>query len=218
VKESCSITIEVHGDWALFNQPCFRSERISHLIPSHSAAVGIFRGVLGHKAIDWEVSRLELLSEPTYHPMLINELSFDSTPLDRPVCVETARTQRNNVFLRNYRCRLTARFTLSSLAEANDNIIKFERMMSDRLRNGVERRHVYLGIKECKAHIEIAEGPVEPINITSNFGLMFYDVDWKDPSHPYYFAPMQMVNGIANYPSWPDVRKLGVKRDMRVSA
>jgi hypothetical protein len=104
---------------------------------------------------------------------------------------------------------------LTSSAEADDNIPKFEEMTRSRLRLGVERRHIYFGTKECKAHVKVAEGPAQPIDFTSDFGLMFYDVDWEDPEQPYYFAPITMEHGVVKYPSWKEVRALGIKRLIR---
>jgi CRISPR-associated protein Cas5d len=218
VEQSGFVTIEAWGDYACFNQPSNRSERISSIIPSHSAAVGILRGINGHRAIDWQVHELTLLSTPAYQPIMSNELSFKSTPIDRPLDHKAQHTQRTTVFLRNYRCRIKACFTLSRDAESNDTIPKFEQMTLSRLRNGVERRHIYFGIKECKAHVALAEGDATPVSITESFGLMFYDVDYDDPAQPFYFAPLSIVNGLVKYPSWAEVKSFGVKRALRRSA
>ena len=210
--------IHAYGPYALFNQPAFRSERISSLVPSHSAAVALPRGICGHKALDWIVLSLTLQSKPMFHPMLHNELNFDSNSPNKPIFIEEARTQRTSVYLRDYDCIIEAQFKLSSKAGPEDNIPKFDQMFRDRLRMGVERRRIYFGTSECKCYLEAAEGPATPVDIDSDFGLMFYDVDWDDPETPYYFAPLTMVHGVVRYPSWDVVRKMGIMRLNRRSA
>ena len=118
---------------------------------------------------------------------------------------------------------------------------KLEDMLNRRLRNGHFWRQPYLGMRELIANVEPVKGFgeglvfINPDKTTSvipypdvclythdnglktvdhneDLGLSFYGIDWDDPSHPHYFYPMTVEHGLLKYPTWDEVRALGISR------
>lgn len=109
---------------------------------------------------------------------------------------------------------------------------KHQDMLRRRLRNGHYWRQPYFGLRELPAMVEQVkrfddllypsdtqlvehENGLKTADYSASLGLTFYGVDWVDPAHPYYFAPLEVRRGIATYPTWDDVRRLGIRREGR---
>lgn len=209
--------IEASGPWALWTPPSFRAERYSQLVGSHDAMAGLLRGVLGHRAMNWTIHSVHILSEPRYLGLTQNELKFDGAgPYERDA---RQHTQRRNTYLRDVRYLIEASIALSRHADSGDSIEKFDSMFGERLRKGKQRRQTYFGIRECMALVEPWEGPLPTaIDLTQELGVCYYGTDFEDPETPQYFAPLSVVNGVVHYPSWDHVRGLGIARRTQRSA
>jgi len=204
--------VKVTADWALWTPPSFRAERYSQIVGSHDAWVGVLRGILGHKAMLWTVHAVHVIAEPRYLGLTQNELKFNgSGPYDR----ETQHTQRRTTFLRDVHYVIEASIGLSPSAGPDDSVAKFNSMFGERARKGKSRRQTYLGTRECMALVELHEGPIpQAIDLTQDLGVCFYGTDFYDPQHrePQYFAPLAIEQGVVYYPTWDEVRALGIMR------
>src|SRR5262249_52646517 len=119
---------------------------------------------------------------------------------------------RRNTYLRNYELGITAYIELSPKAEPGvDTLDKYNAMFTQRMRNGQQWRQMYFGIRECMATLELHNGPLPPaVPLTQHLGISYYGMDFDDAEPPRYFAPLDMVDGVVEYPSWRQVRALGI--------
>ncbi len=115
---------------------------------------------------------------------------------------------------------------------------KLNNMLHSRLRNGHFWRQPYLGMSSLTAQIEPvasfsdltypevrSDGQRVPMpmythanglrtaDYDADLGLSFYGIDWNDPKRYFYFAPMQVRHGVLKYPTWDEVRALGIRRE-----
>ena len=61
------ITIEVWGDFAAFNAPYSKVERLTYPFPTPSAARGIFSAIyLKKREFRWQINRIEVLNPIRY--------------------------------------------------------------------------------------------------------------------------------------------------------
>jgi len=208
--------IRASGPFAMWTPPAFRSERHSQIIGSHDAGVGLFRGIMGHLAVNWFVTEVHILAEPRYIIITQNELKFNGPG---PYTHEKQHTQRTNVYLRNVDYLFIGHMELSSNANPpEDTIPKFDKMFAERAKRGRQRRQVYFGIRECMALVELHEGPLpKAIDLTQDLGLSYFGTDFTDPRQPQYFAPLQVKRGVVHYPSWEEVKKWGIMKVKEVA-
>src|SRR5674536_52936 len=73
--------LEVWGDFACFTRPEMKVERFSYPLPTPSAARGIFDAIYCKPSRDglssefrWQVTKIELLSQPKYISLRRNEV------------------------------------------------------------------------------------------------------------------------------------------------
>jgi CRISPR-associated protein Cas5 subtype I-C len=190
------------------------SDQTSNLVPAHAGGVGAMRGILGKAAMRWRVHEIHLLREPTRLSVCQNELRSFDAPLGYSVSYEEQRTQRRTGYLRNVEILVQASIYPSASAREDDTQFKFEEMFLRRARSGQWFRKPYLGRRECGAYFELIEGALPPpVDKSVDYGLAYYDTDY-DGDGKMYFAPLRMENGIVRYPSWTDVRKLGICRSI----
>lgn len=99
-----------------------------------------------------------------------------------------------------------------------------------RLKNGHHWRTPYLGMREFSANVELVksfadldypedvalvehEDGLRAVDYSADLGISFYGIDYDDkPAMPYYFAPLSVVRGVVRYPTWQEVRSLGIRR------
>ena len=69
------ITIEVWGDFAAFNAPYSKVERLTYPFPTPSAARGIFSAIyMKPKEFRWQINRIEVLNPIRYISFKRNEV------------------------------------------------------------------------------------------------------------------------------------------------
>lgn len=225
--ESQNYWVRVSGRLACWTPPEFRAERISALLPSHDAWVGLMRTILGHKEFRWVIPEVRLLFKPEYFSVTSNEVKFNGIHsldvYDRPLFVGhhneprggksafkfAQQTPRTTMFLRNPDYLLRVR-----VAGHPEAVLKNEAMFLRRMENGQQWGQPCLGLRELMADVELVQDPKElkPQDITQDCGIIFYGTDWESTGSPQYFTHLQVVNGVAHYPSWEDVRQTGYQR------
>lgn len=198
------LTLEVWGDLACFTRPELKVERLSYPCPTPSAARGIFDAIFS-KAIEfrWQVTRIELLSEPSFVALRRNETKEKANvaaisswlggkgevePIyadgDRELLGtdEKGRTQRQTIALRNPRYRLTAE--IRPWPGFEDRQAALEAQFLRRAEKGKCFYQPFLGCREFVAFFRPAmpERPLErtpdppPVDLDLDIGLMLYDV------------------------------------------
>lgn len=207
--------IEVSGEFASFNRPEMKVERLSYDLITPSAARAMFEAILWKPAIRWQIERIEVLNPVKWISLRRNEVGHRIAMRN----VETAmreghgqlglyvdedRQQRAGLFLRNVRYRLHARFELTARAEAHDTPAKFASMFRRRAFAGQCVNQPYLGCREFSAQFRLVEDLAkedQPIEWTNDLGFMLYDLDYSDAESPRpLFFRAKIEHGVLQVP------------------
>lgn len=218
-KESQQYWTRWWGEMAYWGGITMGPSRTSMTFPSHGGAEGMLRRILGKWEIRWNIHEIRIIKMS--HSMAVASNEIKSFQGIRPVNVDGRTTQRNTVYLCDVEYAIRGSMVLTKFADpTEDPIRKFEEMFMRRASMGqFHKRKPCLGTSECPAEYElmIPNQPIPPaLDITEDYGLVYFDRDWgvaSDPDDdPYYFAPMKAEKGVVLYPSWDEVRKLGISR------
>lgn len=224
MKQSREFWTDWSGEMAFWGGVSTGPTRNSQMFPSHAAMDGTIRQILGKMAIQWVTHEVRLLGMSHRLPVTTNDLkSFQSAPLTKgrlsvpsPIAnVGSRHTQRTTVYLRNVHIAVRSSFVLTPKAGPGDTVVKFEEMFLRRAEKGQYANRPYFGTEECGAEYELITDPSKipaPLDITEDFGICYFDTDWVDPTCPMYFAPMRVQHGVILYPTWDEVRKLGIAK------
>ena len=102
--------LEVSGDYACFTRPEMKVERVSYDVITPSAARGVFTAIFWKPAINWRITRVEVLNPIRWTTIRRNEVSAVASPRSDGILVEDVRQQRAGLILRDVRYRLYAEF------------------------------------------------------------------------------------------------------------
>ena len=114
--------LEVSGDYACFTRPEMKVERVSYDVITPSAARGIFTSIFWKPAINWRVTRIEVLNPIRWTTIRRNEVSAVASPRSEGIFVEDARQQRAGLILRDVRYRLFAEFDYVQLGKRSPSV------------------------------------------------------------------------------------------------
>jgi CRISPR-associated protein Cas5d len=212
--------LEVNGDFACFTRPEMKAERVSYDIITPSAARAVFESVLWKPAISWHVESIEVLSPIRWTTIRRNEVGSKvsaanvKSAMQRGVgvvalYVEEERQQRASLLLRDVRYRLTASFSMTAKAGAEENPRKFAGMFERRAANGQCINQPYLGCREFACDFRLVDPRAEPAEIPEEFhgakdlGWMLYDLDFSNAADPQpRFFHAHMKDGVVKVPAW----------------
>ena len=102
--------LEVSGDYACFTRPEMKVERVSYDVITPSAARGIFSAIFWKPAINWRITRIEVMNPIRWTSVRRNEVSAVASTRSDGIFIEDARQQRAGLLLRDVRYRLFAEF------------------------------------------------------------------------------------------------------------
>ena len=186
--------LEIWGELACFTRPEMKVERFSYPVMTPSAARAVYEAIYWKPQFRWQVTRIEVLSEPRYIALRRNEVK-GKVPSDRtigqwrsgkvepqPLWADggdeaTGRTQRQTMALKDVQYRLHA--TVRPWPEHADNLPAFEAQFRRRAARGQCIYPPYLGCREFPAYFRLVEDnkpkpPARPLDL--DLGLMLYDV------------------------------------------
>lgn len=213
--------LEVRADFACFTRPELKVERVSYPIITPSAARAVFAAILWKPAITWKIQKIEILKPIKWINIRRNEVKSKMSHRSAGLYIESDRTQRTGMLLRDVAYRIHADFVMTKSAGENDCYGKFKEMFIRRARKGQCIYQPYLGCREFSCDFRLIEDVAQepmPENIHQDFGLMLYDMNYHNPdnmpnfnekniSPMFYFA--KAVNGVV----WvPDVDSEEVKQ------
>lgn len=220
--------IEVWGELACFTRPEMKVERVSYDVITPSAARAIFSAILWKPAIRWRIDRIDVLAPIRWINIRRNEVSAVGSK--DPIIVETNRTQRAALMLRDVRYRLHAHFdfippeerpkvlnetpewlrpddpVFTREAGPDECAAKYAAMFERRASKGQCFIRPYLGCRECAAEFRLVRDlSAEPAPIAEDrdLGFMLYDLDYSDPNdiQPMFYRPM-MQQGVIRVPAY----------------
>lgn len=169
------ITVDVWGDFACFTRPESKVERLSYPFPTPSAARGVLSAIYS-KPVEfyWQVRKIEVLNPIKYISVKRNEVKKKVGK--NPIFVEDndCRTQRNSVFLKDVRYRITAEPVKRD--SFNGSSQQLYEQAERRIKSGKCFFQPYLGTRECVCYFEEPDETLKPISESMDIGLMVYDV------------------------------------------
>lgn len=188
-KEFC---LEVWGDMACFTRPELKVERVSYDVITPSAARAIFDAIFWKPAIRWEITKIEVLNPIKWTSVRRNEVGTVGSLRSSTIYIEEKRQQRNSLLLKDVRYRIYAKLVFIPLSQRKDtkredatdeNPGKYNAMFERRANKGQCFNQPYLGTREFSAAFKLItnfEGLQEPISEDKDFGIMLYDMDFKN--------------------------------------
>lgn len=207
--------LEVSGEFACFTRPEMKVERVSYDVITPSAARAIFEAILWKPAIQWQVTKIEVLNPVKWMNLRRNEVgSIVSARTAQTamkvgsgnlgIYVEEERQQRAGLFLKDVRYRLHAEFTMTPQAGEADSPAKYAEMFKRRAVKGQCFNQPYLGCREFSCDFALVEHDsqeVEAISENRDLGWMLYDLDYSNPKSPMpLFFKANMVDGVVRIP------------------
>jgi|SRR5665213_1045424 len=235
-------TLEVWGELACFTRPEMKVERFSYPVITPSAARGIFdaiywegvrenKGAVVRPYFHWQLSRIEVLSQPKYVALRRNEVK-DKGPSEAEVsrwaegraepeplwadgneAKDKGRTQRQTMALKDVRYRLHAH--IEPKREFLGDAVKFNEIFSRRAVKGQCFQQPYFGCREFPAYFKPTEARQAPVPWDADLGWMVYDVFDLAQQTVVGTSPFislfqaQVKGGVLNVPHYTDpaVRK-----------
>lgn len=223
-KEFC---LEVWGPYACFTRPELKVERVSYDVITPSAARAIFESVFWKPAIQWQVTKIEVLNPIKWVNIRRNEVGAVASK--NPIFIEEKRQQKNCLLLQDVRYRIWAKLIFIpqwkrtesknqlidneevELLRKDENPGKYNAMFERRASKGQCFNQPYLGTRECVASFRLVDTINEtlstPISENRELGIMLYDMDfkeknadgdWKKADATFYRAKME--NGVIIVP------------------
>jgi len=209
--------LEVWGEIACFTRPEFKVERVSYDVITPSAARNIFQSIFWKPAIQWEITRIEVINPIRHISIRRNEVgAIGSAKSDaKPIIATEKRQQKNTLMLRDVRYRIYARMVYIPPQNrkgenihkpgSDENPVKYQQMFERRASKGQCFNTPYLGTRECSAFFELlpdnAKYGIDLLQESRDFGIMLYDMDFSDPDNitPMFYHA-KMVNGVIEVP------------------
>ena len=217
-KEYC---LQVCGDFACFTRPELKVERVSYDVITPSAARAIFQALFWKPAIQWQVTRIEVLNPIKFFSVQRNEVKVKMSKT--PILIEEARTQRASYILRDVAYRIFARMifipvekrTGACLQESlrrrqegkaqDENPKKYQEIFERRARQGQFFTPPYLGCREfsCTRVEWIPNASYgNGIPDSRDLGIMLYDLDFSSDAQspvPLFFRA-KLEHGVIQVP------------------
>jgi CRISPR-associated protein Cas5d len=222
-KEKMKIfCLEVAGDFACFNRPEMKVERVSYDVITPSAARAVFESILWKPAIRWQVTKIEVLKPIEWISLRRNEVgAIASSP--QGLYIEETRQQRAGLFLRDVSYRIHAGFEMCDSSGHKQNFpylvkhpindpdeqraadevntpAKFWNMFERRASKGQCVNQPYLGCREFAASFRLIKdfaSEASPIAESRDLGWMLYDMDYANLASPNpRFFRAELKNGI----------------------
>ncbi len=209
--------LEVWGDLACFTRPEFKVERVSYDVITPSAARNIFQSIFWKPAIQWRITRIEVLNPIKHFSIRRNEVgAIGGGKADAsPIIAADKRQQKNSLMLRDVRYRIYAvmeyvpvrdrKGEQKHAPDANENPAKYQSMFERRASKGQCFNMPYLGTRECSAYFSLlpdnSKNGEDLLQESIDFGIMLYDLDFSNPSNiiPMFYRA-KMNNGVIEVP------------------
>jgi CRISPR-associated protein Cas5d len=192
---SYGIKLLVWGDYASFNRPEMKVERVSYDVITPSAARGILEAIYWKPEMRWVVNKLHVLKPIRFTHVRRNELDC-KIPIknivsamkkgegDLGIAVEDHRQQRAAMILKEVRYGIEAYLEVLKPELKDGNPIdspeaKHLRQFKDRAKKGEYFHHPYLGTREFPANIELVEEFLEcdeSLRGEIDLGYMLHDI------------------------------------------
>jgi CRISPR-associated protein Cas5d len=200
------IKLEVWGDFASFNRPEMKVERVTYDVMTPSAARGVLEAIYWKPQMRWVIDEIRVLRPVRFTNVRRNEINTKvavkgasgveraakgkSAILGLPVDDPSVRAQRAAIVLRDVHYGIAAHVEVLDPTDENgvvlkDPAAKHQEMFRRRAGQGQYFHHPYLGCREFPADFALVEEfPVCPDELRGPrpLGLMLRDIEFvPDP-------------------------------------
>ena len=215
--------MEVWGPMACFTRPELKVERVSYDVITPSAARAIFEAIFWKPAIQWQVTKIEVLNPIKWTTIRRNEVGAVASK--NPIFIEDKRQHKNTLLLQDVRYRIWAKLEFipqwkreksknpridseeAEFLRKDENPGKYNAMFERRASKGQCFNQPYLGTREFSASFRLVNPETEtldaPISESRDLGIMLYDMDFEGnlqkPDAIFYHAKME--NGVILVPN-----------------
>lgn len=201
------VKLEVWGEYASFNRPEMKVERVSYEFMTPGAARGILEAIYWKPQMRWVVDRIHVLSPIRFTQIRRNELdqkipakNVDTIMKKKKgslgIFVEEHRQQRAARILKDVRYGIEAYLEVLTPEERNGDVLehpeaKHLEAFKRRASKGQFFHHPYLGCREFPAHFRLLRDdeafPPVPSELQGEhyFGYVLWDIEFAaDPEGP----------------------------------
>ncbi len=171
------IQIEVWGDFAAFNRPEMKVERVSYDVMTPSAARGLLEAIYWKPQMRWVIDRIHVLRPIRFAQIRRNEIS-SKIPIrgkagvasamrtaegSLGIAMESQRQQRAAMILRDVCYGIAAHVEITGPTRAETGPLakpeaKHLEMFKRRASRGQYFHHPYLGVREFPAEFKLVDG------------------------------------------------------------
>lgn len=211
-----SVSLEVWGDYASFNRPELKTERVSYDVMTPSAARGLLESIYWHPGLRWVIDRIRVCAPIRFTSLRRNEVKSTASAKSARTAMERGEgelyivtsqdiQQRASLLLRDVRYVIDAHFDMTDQASASDNAGKFQDIIKRRIRRGQFYSQPYFGCREFPAQFQFCEEPPPcPAELKGvrDLGYMLWDLDYSDPKNivPLFFRA-KLHEGVLEVPA-----------------
>jgi len=191
------IKLEVWGDFAAFNRPEMKVERVSYDVMTPSAARGILEAIYWKPEMRWVVDAIHVLQPIRFTQIRRNEISAKipvqgATGAQKAmregkgnlgVSVQDIRQQRAAMVLRDARYGIVAHVEVLHAGEESSPEAKHLDMFRRRAARGQHFHHPYMGVREFPAHVRLVDAfpdPPEELRGERDLGYMLNDIEYTE--------------------------------------
>ena len=170
------VILEVWGDYAAFNRPEMKVERVSYEVMTPSAARGILTAIYWKPQMQWVVDRIRVLAPIRFTQVRRNEIDTKIPVKGKTgaaaamaegrgrlgIAVEAHRQQRSARILRDVHYWIEAHVEVLDPTERDGRLLEHPEAkhldtFKRRARSGQCHHHPYLGCREFPAHFRLVE-------------------------------------------------------------
>jgi len=194
---SYGILIEVWGDYASFNRPEMKVERVSYDVMTPSAARGILEAIYWKPEMRWVVDEIHVLAPIRFTHVRRNEIKgtisvrgtngVAAAMLEERghlgLDVSGVRQQRAGTILRDVRYGIRAHVEVRAPGDNPVPEAKHLDMFRRRASRGQYFHHPYLGTREFPAYFRLVDELPEPpaeIQAVGDLGWMLHDIVYEE--------------------------------------
>ena len=130
--------------------------------------------------------------------------------------INDRKTLRTYVLLNEVTYAIRSSIVRDPDIDPEDTQVKFEQIFERRVANGqVFDTYPTIGPKEYivdEFRFATDADDLTPLKLYEDLGIQPYDQDFREEGHPWYYAHMEVSNGTIEYPTWSEVKQLGLRR------
>lgn len=210
------ISLEIWGDYASFNRPEMKVERVSYDVMTPSAARGLLESVYWHPGLRWIIDRIHVCAPIRFTNLRRNEVKSTVSARSARTVMERGTgelylvtsqdiQQRSAMLLRDVHYVIDAHFDITEQASASDSAGKFQDIIKRRIKRGQFYHQPYFGCREFPAQFKACETlPPCPDELKGvrELGYMLWDLDYSDPENitPLFFRAA-LRDGVLEVPT-----------------